>query len=194
MLVFYFLVITTPLVLLYRAKVQLFSDIRKYFRRKAKDYKQKAGFFIKDRILWRNSPHRDANVENYATTMFHKSSTFAAKNKRMKKHPITPIQQVVCKNVKALLVERKISVRELSININKDHSQLNKILNNQAILPAYLIDDFATFFEVDRRHLITDKKNILDTDDTQNLIIIRMQIPAYNMYNQIKKWIRTFVH
>ncbi|MBR5443656.1 MAG: helix-turn-helix transcriptional regulator [Paludibacteraceae bacterium] len=112
----------------------------------------------------------------------------------MKKHPITPIQQVVCKNVKALLVERKISVRELSININKDHSQLNKILNNQAILPAYLIDDFATFFEVDRRHLITDKKNILDTDDTQNLIIIRMQIPAYNMYNQIKKWIRTFVH
>ena len=112
----------------------------------------------------------------------------------MKKHPITPIQQVVCKNVKALLVERKISVRELSININKDHSQLNKILNNQAILPAYLIDDFATFFEVDRRHFITDKKNILDTDDTQNLIIIRMQIPAYNMYNQIKKWIRTFVH
>ena len=117
--------------------------------------------------MWRNSPHRDANVENYATTMFHKSSTFAAKNKRMKKHPITPIQQVVCKNVKALLVERKISVRELSININKDHSQLNKILNNQAILPAYLIDDFATFFEVDRRHLITDKKNILDTDGTQ---------------------------
>ena len=144
--------------------------------------------------MWRNSPHRDANVENYATTMFHKSSTFSAKNKRMKKHPITPIQQVVCKNVKALLVERKISVRELSININKDHSQLNKILNNQAILPAYLIDDFATFFEVDRRHFITDKKNILDTDDTQNLIIIRMQIPAYNMYNQIKNWIRTFVH
>ena len=144
--------------------------------------------------MWRNSPQRDANVENYATTMCHKSSTLAAKNKRMKKHPITPIQQVVCKNVKALLVERKISVRELSININKDHSQLNKILNNQAILPAYLIDDFATFFEVDRRHLITDKKNILDTDDTQNLIIIRMQIPAYNMYNQIKKWIQTFVH
>lgn len=151
-------------------------------------------FLQKNRNLWRNSPQSDANVENYATTMFHKSSTFAAKNKRMKKHPITPIQQVVCKNVKALLVERKISVRELSININKDHSQLNKILNNQAILPAYLIDDFATFFEVDRRHLITDKKNILDTDDTQNLIIIRMQIPAYNMYNQIKKWIRTFVH
>lgn len=47
MLVFYFLVITTALVLLYRAKVQLFSDIRKYFRRKAIDYKQKAGFFIK---------------------------------------------------------------------------------------------------------------------------------------------------
>lgn len=67
------------------------------------------------------------------------------KNKRMKTHPITPIQQVVCKNVKALLIERKISVRELAIGINKDHSQLNKILNNQAILPAYLIDDFAFF-------------------------------------------------
>ena len=97
--------------------------------------------------MWRNSPHRDANVENYATTMFHKSSTFAAKNKRMKKHPITPIQQLVCKNVKALLVERKISVRELSININKDHSQLNKILNNQAILPAYLIDVLRHFLK-----------------------------------------------
>ena len=194
-ILFYFSFLLQPLISRHLAtKVQLFSDIRKYFRRKVKDYKQKAGFFKKNRNLWRNSPHRDANVENYATTMFHKSSTFAAKNKRMKKHPITPIQQVVCKNVKALLVERKISVRELSININKDHSQLNKILNNQAILPAYLIDDFATFFEVDRRHLITDKKNILDTDDTQNLIIIRMQIPAYNMYNQIKKWIQTFLH
>ena len=68
------------------------------------------------------------------------------KNKRMKTLPNTPIQQVVCKNVKALLIERKISVRELAIGINKDHSQLNKILNNQAILPAYLIDDFAFFF------------------------------------------------
>jgi hypothetical protein len=42
--------------------------------------------------------------------------------------------------------------------------------------------------------LITDKKNILDTDDTQNLIIIRIQLPTYNMYNQIKKWIQTFSH
>lgn len=106
----------------------------------------------------------------------------------------TPIQQVVCKNVKALLIERKISVRELAIGINKDHSQLNKILNNQAILPAYLIDDFAIFLEVDRRQLITDKKATFDTDDTQNLIILRIQLPAYNMYNQTKKWIQTFLH
>ena len=109
----------------------------------------------------------------------------------MKTHPITPIQQVVCKNVKALLTERKISVRELSININKDHSQLNKILNNQAILPASLIDDFATFFKVDRRDFITDKTLSFDTNDTQNLIIIRIQLPTYNMYHQIKKWIQT---
>ena len=142
--------------------------------------------------MWRNSPHRDANVENYATTMCHKSSTFAAKNKCMKTHPITPIQQVVCKNVKALLAERNISVRELAISINKDHSQLNKVLNNQAILPAYLIDDFATFFKVDRRDFITDKALSFDTNDTQNLIIIRIQLPTYNMYNQIKKWIQTF--
>ena len=144
--------------------------------------------------MWRNSPQRDANVENYATFICHKSSTFAAKNKCMKTHPITPIQQVVCKNVKALLIERKISVRELAISINKDHSQLNKILNNQAILPAYLIDNFATFFKVDRRDLITDKTVSFDTDDTQNLIIIRIQLPTYNVYNQIKKWIQTFLH
>lgn len=144
--------------------------------------------------MWRNSPQEDANVENYATTMCHKSSTFVAKNECMKAHPITPIQQVVCKNVKALLTERNISVRELAININKDHSQLNKVLNNQAILPAYLIDDFATFFKVDRRDLITDKPLSFDTNDTQNLIIIRIQLPTYNMYNQIKKWIQTFCH
>ena len=113
------------------------------------------------------------------------------KNKRMKTLPNTPIQQVVCKNVKALLIERKISVRELAIGINKDHSQLNKILNNQAILPAYLIDDFATFLGVNRRQLITDKKAIFDTDDTQNLIILRIQLPTYDMYHQIKKWIQT---
>ena len=112
----------------------------------------------------------------------------------MKAHPNTAIEQVVCKNVKALLTERKISVRELAISINKDHSQLNKILNNQAILPAYLIDNFATFFKVDRRDLITDKKATFDTDDTQNLIILRIQLPAYNMYNQTKKWIQTFLH
>ena len=142
--------------------------------------------------MWRNSPQEDANVENYATTMCHKSSNFAAKNKCMKTPPIKPIQQVVCKNVKALLTERKISVRELAISINKDHSQLNKVLNNQAILPAYLIDDFATFFKVDRRDFITDKTLSFDTNDTQNLIIIRIQLPTYNMYNQIKKWIQTF--
>ena len=142
--------------------------------------------------MWRKSPQEDANVENYATTMCHKSSNFAAKNKCMKTHPITPIQQVVCKNVKALITERKISVRELAISINKDHSQLNKVLNNQAILPAYLIDDFAIFLGVDRRQLIIDKKATFDTDDTQNLIIIRIQLPTYNMYNQIKKWIQTF--
>ena len=116
------------------------------------------------------------------------------KNKRMKTLPNTPIQQVVCKNVKALLIERKISVRELAIGINKDHSQLNKILNNQAILPAYLIDDFAFFLGIDRRQLITDKKTTFDTDDTQNLIILRIQLPTYNMYNQIKKWIQPICH
>lgn len=144
--------------------------------------------------MWRNSPQRDVNVENYATIICHKSSTFATKNKRMKTLLNTPIQQVVCKNVKTLLIERKISVRELAIGINKDHSQLNKILNNQAILPAYLIDDFAIFLGVDRRQLITDKKATFDTDDTQNLIILRIQLPAYNMYNQTKKWIQTFLH
>ena len=144
--------------------------------------------------MWQNSPQRDANVENYTTIICHKSSTFAAKNKRMKTNPNTPVQQVVCKNVKALLTERKISVRELAIGINKDHSQLNKILNNQAILPAYLIDDFAIFLGVDRRQLITDKKATFDTDDTQNLIILRIQLPTYNMYNQTKKWIQTFLH
>lgn len=112
----------------------------------------------------------------------------------MKTLPNTPIQQVVCKNVKALLIERKISVRELAIGINKDHSQLNKILNNQAILPAYLIDDLAFFLGVDRRQLIIDKKATFDTDDTQNLIILRIQLPAYNTYNQTKKWIQTFLH
>lgn len=112
----------------------------------------------------------------------------------MKAHPNTAIEQVVCKNVKTLLTERKISVRELAISINKDHSQLNKILNNQAILPAYLIDNFATFFKVDRRDLITDKTVSFNTDDTQNLIIIRIQLPTYNVYNQIKKWIQTFLH
>ena len=144
--------------------------------------------------MWKNSPQRDANVENYATTICHKSSTFATKNKRMKTNPNTPIEQVVCKNVKALLTERKISVRELAISINKDHSQLNKILNNQAILPAYLIDDFATFLGVNRRQLITDKKAIFDTDDTQNLIILRIQLPTYDTYHQIKKWIQTVLH
>ena len=155
---------------------------------------KKENFWGKKSNLWRISPQTDANVEKYATLICHKSSTFAAKKKRMKTHQNTPIEQVVCKNVKALLTERKISVRELAIGINKDHSQLNKILNNQAILPAYLIDDFAIFLGIDRRQLITDKKATFDTDDTQNLIILRIQLPAYNMYNQTKKWIQTFLH
>ena len=112
----------------------------------------------------------------------------------MKTLPNTPIQQVVCKNVKALLIERKISVRELAIGINKDHSQLNKVLNEQAVLPAYLIDDFATYFGIDRHQLITEKIVSLDTDDTQNIIVLRIQLPSYNIYNQIKKWIQSILH
>ena len=144
--------------------------------------------------MWRNSPQRDANVENYATTICHKSSTFVAKNKRMKTHQNTPIEKVVIKNVKALLAERKMSVRELATEINKDHSQLNKVLNEQAVLPAYLIDDFATYFRIDRHQLITEKMVSLDTDDTQNLIVLRIQLPSYNIYNQIKKWIQSILH
>ena len=173
-----------------RQRYSFFPTYANFLGERRKIIGERRDFFIKNRILWRNSPQEDANVENYATTMCHKSSNFAAKNESMKTHPITPIQQVVCKNVKALLTERKISVRELSININKDHSQLNKVLNNQAILPAYLIDDFATFFKVDRRDFITDKTLSFDTNDTQNLIIIRIQLPTYNMYHQIKKWIQ----
>ena len=112
----------------------------------------------------------------------------------MKHQQKTPLDELVCKHVKQLLNERCISVRQLATGINRDHSQLNKILNNQAILPAYLIDDFAIFLGVDRRQLITDKKATFDTDDTQNLIILRIQLPTYNMYNQTKKWIQTFLH
>ena len=96
----------------------------------------------------------------------------------MKTPTQTPLHEVVCKNVKALLAERKTSVRELAISINRDHSQLNKVLNNQAILHANLIDDFAAFFNIDRETLMSEKRIDYQTDDMHNTIHIIIRMPS----------------
>ena len=97
----------------------------------------------------------------------------------------TPLDDLVCKHVKQLLNERCISVRQLAIGINRDHSQLNKILNREAILPAYLIDDFAAFFEIDRIALMTETDTIVRIDEPNNTIHISIRIPSFNIYKQV---------
>ena len=139
--------------------------------------------------MWRNSLHGGANVEKYATLMCHKSSNFAAKNKVMIHPQKTPLDDLVCKHVKQLLNERCISVRQLAIAINRDHSQLNKILHGEAILPAYLIDDFATFFEIDRIALMTETDTIFRIDDPNNTIQISIRIPSFNIYKQVVQFL-----
>ena len=124
-------------------------------------------------------------MEKYATLMCHKSSNFAAKNKVMIHPQKTPLDDLVCKHVKQLLNERCISVRQLATGINRDHSQLNKILHGEAILPAYLIDDFATFFEIDRIALMTETDAVFHTDDPNNTIHISIRIPSFNIYKQV---------
>ncbi len=139
--------------------------------------------------MWRNSPHGGANVEKYATLICHKSSNFAAKNKVMKHQQKTSLDDLVCKHVKQLLNERCISVRQLAIGISRDHSQLNKILHGDAILPAYLIDDFAAFFEIDRIALMTETDSIFRIDDPNNTIHISIRIPSFNIYKQVIKFL-----
>ena len=128
-------------------------------------------------------------MEKYATLMCYKSSNFAAKKKVMKHQQKTPLDDLVCKHVKQLLNERCISVRQLAIGINRDHSQLNKVLHGEAILPAYLIDDFATFFEIDRIALMTETSAVFHTDDPNNTIHISIRIPSFNIYKQVIKFL-----
>ncbi len=107
----------------------------------------------------------------------------------MKHQQKTPLDDLVCKHVKQLLNERCISVRKLAIAINRDHSQLNKILHGEAILPAYLIDDFATFFKIDRIALMSETETIFRIDDPNNTIQIFIRIPSFNIYKQVIKFL-----
>ena len=101
----------------------------------------------------------------------------------------TPLDDLVCKHVKQLLNERCISVRQLAIAINRDHSQLNKVLHGEAILPAYLIDEFAAFFEIDRIALMSETDTIFRIDDPNNTIQISIRIPSFNIYKQVIKFL-----
>ena len=87
----------------------------------------------------------------------------------MKTPTQTPLQEVVCKNVKALLAERKTSVRELAISINRDHSQLNKVLNNQAIR---LMRDsrYSRFYKLVRAYTGTRKRKVLSQPSLLSLM------------------------
>ncbi len=107
----------------------------------------------------------------------------------MKHQQKTPLDEFVCKHVKQLLNERCISVRQLASGINKDHSQLNNILHGEAILPAYLIDDFAAFFKIDRIALMTETDSIFRIDDPNNTIHISIRIPSFNIYKQVIKFL-----
>ena len=107
----------------------------------------------------------------------------------MKHQQKTPLDDLVCKHVKQLLNERCISVRQLAIAINRDHSQLNKVLHGEAILPAYLIDEFAAFFEIDRLALMTETDSIFRIDDPNNTIQISIRIPSFNIYKQVIKFL-----
>ena len=93
----------------------------------------------------------------------------------------TPLDVLVCKHVKQLLNERCISVRQLAIGINRDHSQLNKVLHGEAILPAYLIDDFATFFEIDRIALMTETSALASIPHESVSLAFRLSPLAYNL-------------
>lgn len=107
----------------------------------------------------------------------------------MKHQQKTPLDELVCKHVKQLLNERCISVRQLAIAINRDHSQLNKVLHGEAILPTYLIDEFATFFEIDRIALMSETETIFRIDDPNNTIQISIRIPSFNIYKQVIKFL-----
>lgn len=103
----------------------------------------------------------------------------------MKHQQKTPLDDLVCKHVKQLLNERCISVRQLATGISRDHSQLNKILHGEAILPTYLIDEFASFFEIDRLALMTETDTVFRIDDPNNTIHISIRIPSFNIYKQV---------
>ena len=107
----------------------------------------------------------------------------------MKHQQKTPLDDLVCKHVKLLLNERCISVRQLATGINRDHSQLNKILHGEAILPTYLIDEFASFFEIDRLALMTETDTVFRIDDPNNTIHISIRIPSFNIYKQVIKFL-----
>ena len=107
----------------------------------------------------------------------------------MKHQQKTSLDDLVCKHVKQLLNERCISVRQLATGINRDHSQLNKILHGEAILPAYLIDDFAAFFKIDRLALMTETDTVFCVDDPNNTIHISIRIPSFNIYKQVIKFL-----
>lgn len=123
------------------------------------------------------------------TAISYKSSTFAAKKIHMKQQPKHTIEEVVCNNVLQLLQQRNISIRKLADCLNKDHSNLNKILRREATLPAYIIDDFATFFGVSRITLVTEKQIDYQTDDNHNTIHLTIHIPSFNIYKQVVKFI-----
>ena len=107
----------------------------------------------------------------------------------MKHQQKTPLDDLVCKHVKQLLNERCMSVRQLATGINRDHSQLNKILHGEAILPTYLIDEFASFFEIDRLALMTETDTVVRIDDPNNTIHISIRIPSFNIYKQVIKFL-----
>lgn len=119
--------------------------------------------------------------------MSKKSSTFAARNFIMYTANKITLETLVCTRVKQLLIERKISVRKFAKGIDKDPSQLNKILNQQAVLPAYLIDDFARFLNVDRNTLVVEKNITFQTCDSNSTIDIHMEIAPYDSYKKITK-------
>ena len=103
----------------------------------------------------------------------------------------TPLEALVCKRVKQLLNERNISVRQLANAIYKDHSQLNKILHQQAILPAYMIDDFAQFFQVDRNTLVIENNVTYQNSDSTHTINFSIQTSSYDVYKKMTKIIET---
>ncbi len=109
----------------------------------------------------------------------------------MKQPYQTTLEALVCKRVKQLLNERNISVRQLATTIYKDHSQLNKILNQQRTLPAGLIDDFARFFEIDRNTLVIERNLTYHISDNSQTITISIHTSSYDIHKKITKIIET---